>query len=371
MKDFAGQSAVRRVDSVVSKVDSYSPDLVVSMLGASMDCVKLVSIDGALEFMNFNGRTAMEIAEFDAIRGLQWASLWPEESRGLIEDAVAEAALGRQSRFDAYCPTAKGDPRWWDVAVSPILSEFGGVSGVLSISRDITERVRREEEAREAQRELARQVAIQNKAIADRDAALEERALMMREIDHRIKNSLSMVGALLRLQMAELTEPEARKALENSANRVASIAAVHSQLYQGGIVGEVSLVAYLRGLIADLRLTLPLRVELCDALDDQNRSIVKAEVAVGLGMIVAEAVANAGRHAFGADGGKIEIALSRGPKGAQRLTVTDNGRGFGENGPQGDGLGMKVINAGAKRAGAEVEFASAPGGAEVCVVMRG
>ncbi|WP_051888713.1 response regulator [Caballeronia sordidicola] len=111
-----------------------------SVLNGSTDCIKILRLDGTLEFMNANGICLMEIDDFAPLKGKPWASLWPEESRHLLADAIDNARHGRPSRFEALCPTAKGTPKYWDVSVAPV-NEPGGVEWFVSISRDITERV--------------------------------------------------------------------------------------------------------------------------------------------------------------------------------------------------------------------------------------
>jgi signal transduction histidine kinase len=110
------------------------------VLNGSTDCIKILRLDGTLEFMNANGICLMEIDDFAPLKGKPWASLWPEESRHLLVDAIDNARQGRHSRFEALCPTAKGTPKYWDVSVSPV-NEPGGAEWFVSISRDITERV--------------------------------------------------------------------------------------------------------------------------------------------------------------------------------------------------------------------------------------
>ncbi|WP_159351290.1 PAS domain-containing protein [Roseomonas harenae] len=111
-----------------------------SVLDGNTDCLKVLDPQGRIEFMNANGRCLMEIEDFDAIKGREWAQLWPEEARAQIEEATATALAGSPARFEAFCPTAKGSPRWWDVAVSPIRDAAGRVTRIISASRDITER---------------------------------------------------------------------------------------------------------------------------------------------------------------------------------------------------------------------------------------
>jgi signal transduction histidine kinase/CheY-like chemotaxis protein len=111
-----------------------------SVLNGSTDCIQILRRDGTLEFMNANGVCLMEIDDFAPFKAKSWVSLWPEESRKALSDAVDNALQGRHSRFEALCPTAKGTLKYWDVTVSPV-NGASGVEWLVSISRDITERV--------------------------------------------------------------------------------------------------------------------------------------------------------------------------------------------------------------------------------------
>ena len=111
-----------------------------SVLDGNTDCLKVLDTSGRIEFMNANGRCLMEIEDFEAIRGREWADLWPAEARGQIQEATSTALAGSPARFEAFCPTAKGSPRWWDVAVSPVRDAAGRVVRIISASRDISER---------------------------------------------------------------------------------------------------------------------------------------------------------------------------------------------------------------------------------------
>ncbi len=125
-----------------------------SVLDSSTDCIKVVELDGSLSFMNAHGLCAMEIESFDAIKGAQWAQLWPQETASRVREAMAEAASGKTDRFEAFCPTAKGTPKWWDVSVSPVQKPDGQIVSLVSVSRDITERTRSEVALREGEERL-------------------------------------------------------------------------------------------------------------------------------------------------------------------------------------------------------------------------
>lgn len=109
-----------------------------SILDSSTDCIKVLSLDGRLEFMNNPGCAAMELSRFDDVKGEIWPMLWPLEARRAVAAAVEAAARGDIARFTGACPTAAGNPKYWDVVVSPILDPTGRVTRLLSISRDIT-----------------------------------------------------------------------------------------------------------------------------------------------------------------------------------------------------------------------------------------
>lgn len=117
-------------------------EMLAAILDQSADCIKVIGAGGTVDYMNRNGQCAMEVDDFCAIAGQSWAALWPAEARATIEGALATARAGQPARFEAFCPTAKGSPRWWDVAVSPLRGPGGDVEGYIATSRDITERVR-------------------------------------------------------------------------------------------------------------------------------------------------------------------------------------------------------------------------------------
>ena len=137
--------------TLIEESGSSTGELLFALLDQSHDCIKLLSPDGAVDFMNRNGRAAMEIDDFCSVAGADWWGLWPEEAKAEVERSVRRAQAGETSNFEAFCPTAKGTPKWWDVSVSPVMKPDGTIHAIVSISRDVTDKVK----AREALRELA------------------------------------------------------------------------------------------------------------------------------------------------------------------------------------------------------------------------
>jgi PAS domain S-box-containing protein len=108
------------------------------ILDSSMDCIKVLDLDGRLLSMNEGGMRALDICDFAPFCGAEWPTLWPAESQDMVRRAVNAARHGGIERFVGFCPTTIGTPKWWDVAVSPICDRDGRPERILAVSRDIT-----------------------------------------------------------------------------------------------------------------------------------------------------------------------------------------------------------------------------------------
>lgn len=126
-----------------------------SILASSPDCVKVLDLEGRLLSLTENACRQMEIEDVAACLNLSWLDFWGE-SRQAAQSAIAGAALGNTIRFEGFCPTRKGTPKWWEVIVTPIRNGSGKPVRLLSLSRDITERRRSEEERERLLQELER-----------------------------------------------------------------------------------------------------------------------------------------------------------------------------------------------------------------------
>lgn len=114
------------------------------LIEGSLDCIKVLDLDGRLLSMNAGGMQALDICDFGPFRQALWPELWPAESHELVRHAVETARQGGVTRFVGLCPTATGRRRWWDVAVSAILDRHGQPDRILAVSRDITDTKRTE-----------------------------------------------------------------------------------------------------------------------------------------------------------------------------------------------------------------------------------
>ena len=131
--------------SLSASFATASNEMLAAVLDQSADCIKVIGPNGSLDFMNRNGRCAFGIDDFNLVAGKDWWDMWPTESQHLVRNAIVTARDEGRARFEAYCPTTKGEPRWWDVTVSPLRDERGEVRGLISISRDVSADVRARE----------------------------------------------------------------------------------------------------------------------------------------------------------------------------------------------------------------------------------
>lgn len=119
----------------------------------SLDCVKVLDLEGTIVRLNPGGVHVLELDSPTQLNGAVWRGLWPAAAQASVDDAVRAARAGQPAQFSAFCPTAKGSPRWWDVVVSPIRGPGGAVTQLLAVSRDITPLVDAQEALKAADRQ--------------------------------------------------------------------------------------------------------------------------------------------------------------------------------------------------------------------------
>lgn len=172
-----------------------------------------------------------------------------------------------------------------------------------------------------------------------------EKDLLIREVHHRVANSLQLVRTMLSLQARGASE-DARRELDVISGRIMSIAAVHRRLHESSAGADTDASTYLKALLADMGglLDAPGGRRTLDVQVDSVR--VPPETLTALGLITTELVSNAAKHGQG----RITVAMREVPAGIE-LVVSDEGPGFRDKeeraGP-GTGLGMRLIRSLAK-----------------------
>ncbi|MBD2341366.1 PAS domain-containing protein [Calothrix sp. FACHB-156] len=121
------------------------------MLASSNDCIKVLDLDGRLLYINPGGICLLEIDDLTPLLHTEWRCFWEGEMIQAADNAIALAKAGELARFQGYCPTAKGTPKWWDVVLTPIRNPTGQVIQLLCISRDITDYKQAEKTIRQSE----------------------------------------------------------------------------------------------------------------------------------------------------------------------------------------------------------------------------
>ncbi|MEO7602875.1 MAG: response regulator [Sphingomicrobium sp.] len=199
------------------------------------------------------------------------------------------------------------------------------------------------------------------------DKAAAEEALMvsnarlealLREVNHRVANSLQMVSVFVHMQSKSLSNDEAREALQDTERRIQAIAQVHRRLYTSDDVESVAMDEYLSALLEELEETWstssaprPIRLD-AEALH------LHPDKAVSLGVIVNELVSNACKYAYGEGvAGEVRVRFSKVEPAHFQLVVEDDGCGLTEGtAPHGSGLGSRLVLAMAKSLASSVDY---------------
>ncbi|HEY0835808.1 MAG TPA: histidine kinase dimerization/phosphoacceptor domain -containing protein [Azospirillum sp.] len=241
-------------------------------------------------------------------------------------NAMYRDGQGERMR-DVEIHMADGARRFWDIECTPLHGANGAMHAVLVTAHDVTDK------------------ALAREAVA---AALAEKDDLLKEVNHRIKNSLQLVSSLLTLQALTSRDTEMRRQLQEACGRIGTIAQVHQRLHSAESLQVLSVAPCLRDLCAELG-------SVTQAAQHGRRILVRADDAelgvdtvIPLTLAVNELVSNAMKYAY-AEGqeGDVEVRFQVLPGGAKRLTVADHGRGLPEgfNPARADTLGMRVVRA--------------------------
>jgi len=186
-------------------------------------------------------------------------------------------------------------------------------------------------------------------ALAEAQGLLQEKETLLREVHHRVKNNLQVIWSLIKLEAADIADPDIRSRLETVARRINVLGQIHQQLYGTDNLARVDLAQYLHRLadnLADLHAHRPVAL-----MVEAERLTCDLEYAIPLGLIANELVSNSLEHGFPDDrAGTVAIRLYR-DQGVAVLEVADDGRSD-RTAPLASGLGLRLVEALVRQLGA-------------------
>jgi two-component sensor histidine kinase len=190
--------------------------------------------------------------------------------------------------------------------------------------------------------------------------ALDDNITLFNEIHHRVKNNMQIVSSMLMIEQIRAGNGALAERLQLVADRVASMALVHTMLYERQEASRVQVSAYLHELCRNLAeghgtVERGIRIEV-----EADDTCLAMEHAVPLGLLVNEAVLNAIKHAFpDGRGGTIRIRFDGTAAGGFALTVADDGVGLTPQ-PKGNGIGTTLMHSLAGQLDASASLGACP-----------
>jgi len=229
-----------------------------------------------------------------------------------------------------------------------VFDEDGSPSAILLAIEDVTRR-------REAERE--------------KDELLQQKEILLQEMQHRVANSLQIIASILLLKARTVQSEETRSHLRDAHQRVMSVATVQQQLHASGLNESINIGSYLSKLCESLAASMvgerrPISIKV-----QATAGTAVSDVAVSLGLIVTELVINVLKHAFPNDKEGEVLVKYEAQNSSWQLSVSDNGSGPNEEAGESPhtGLGTSIVEALAHQLNATVHRSSGPRGTTVTI----
>ena len=281
-----------------------------SMVNSFPSLVWISGTDGLCTFFNhawldFTGKNIEQELGYGWTEGVH-----PDDLKSCLD--IYQSALKQHQNFQMEYRLRRfdGEYRWLlDQGMSRFKTD-GNFTGYIGTCIDITDLKRAKEIKKDA----------------------ENKALMLKEIHHRIKNNLQIVSALLDLQSGQTKNPEIIDLLEKSQARIHTMGLIHEKLYGSATLDKINFLDYVDSLTKYLQTSfIPDDKEIAIILDIEPISL-NIDSAIPCGLIINELVINALQHSFlSQQVGEIKISFSQLSPDRFCLTVQDNGIGIREN----------------------------------------
>jgi len=289
------------------------------------DVIMVLDLKGNIKYINQEGINLSGYSKKEALK-MNVKDVLSEDKISFSDENFVKRIAGDKNLFmyEVDFFNNKGDKIPVEIK-SSLITKQGRPSGVLTIAWDITER-------KQAEKQLKK--------------SLKEKEILIKEIYHRVKNNLAVVSGLLNMQSTYIKDKEAIAAFQETRDRIYSISAVHSQLYNSENYAAVDYKEYIKNLVTNIFYSSQISglVKLHLELDDVTLPIDKA---IPCGLLLNEIVTNAFKHAFPENRkGNLQIIMSSLEDKNCEIIVKDDGIGIPENFnlEKSKTYGLKLIN---------------------------
>lgn len=323
---------------------------VAGMLGAFLDITDRKHMEKALRESEFQkdlilNATQEMVAYYDTDLRIIWANrasahsvgkepgelvgkycheVWHERSEPCENCPVLRAAQTGEPVFDEMTTP---DGRVWFLRGYPVINGGGQVTALVEFGQDITDRKCDEERLR---------------------ASLREKEVLLREIHHRVKNNMQAIVSLLRMHSRQAEDPRQRGQFEDCRDRIHAMSLIHEALYQSEDLARIDFEQYLRKLCKNLERVHGARVKGVQVRVEHSDVRLGMDQGIALGMVIAELVSNAFKHAFSDEGGgTLSLSIRKSDDRTVELSVADDGCGIPpEVEPEAsESLGLRLVHA--------------------------
>ena len=300
-----------------------------------------------------SGRATYMNRRFSSIYG------WPEETLtnipSFFEHVYPDPEYRERITSRIMADINSGDPRrmqWEDIRIT---TSSGEERIVEAVNIPITEQ--------NIMVSTVRDVTDQKKLEQSLNLNVEQKELLMRELQHRVKNSLSIVSSLLSLEADKFSDAEYQRSISGAQARVRSIAMVYEQLYRNDKIDQVALDTHIEQLSRMVVETFSAKAEEVDLLLDLAGVEIDTRYAVSVGLILNELLTNALKYAYPVGQiGHIAVVLEVDGDWAT-LRVTDHGVGFNHShdSDRTDTIGLSLVHTLAEQIGGYVKIDTSSG----------
>ncbi|MHA1969295.1 MAG: PAS domain-containing sensor histidine kinase [Candidatus Hodarchaeales archaeon] len=194
---------------------------------------------------------------------------------------------------------------------------------------------------------IARDITERKKAEELVKASLKEKEVLLQEIHHRVKNNMTVISSLLKLQSDKIKDEQYIDIFNSSIDRIKTMALIHEKLYESQDLAKVNFNNYLKDMINNMLMSCGLNSQKVAFKTDVQDITLGVDTAIPCGLIINELVSNSIKYAFpeGKEG-EIKVSLRRNGTAEVKMTISDNGVGMPEDVDfrNTDSLGLNLVN---------------------------